>query len=60
MIILTAGKECSAVTSGILVGGMDAADEWRVTCLDSGVWAVWFKPDAAREVRHRLATSCKD
>lgn len=49
-LIAGAGKRCSAVTKGVLEGGMDGTDEWRVNCADGGVWQLWLKDDGGIDV----------
>jgi hypothetical protein len=57
-LVLEAGKPCSVVTAGILKGGLDGTDEWRVTCNDGGVWSVWLHSDAPPEVLKCAGTRC--
>lgn len=59
-LLVANGKECRMVTSAVLLGGMDETDEWRVSCLDTGTWTVWFKPVGVPEIEHCAAAACKD
>ena len=54
-LIVKAGNRCASVTKGVLVGGLEGTDEWRVDCSDSGSWQVWFSDETGTEVDH-----CKD
>lgn len=58
-LIMQAGKQCQYVTSGILIGGLDGTDEWRVKCTDSGTWTIWLKPDGAPEVDRCSDSECR-
>jgi hypothetical protein len=60
VVLLEAGQKCAVVTSGVLLGGLDETDEWRVQCSDTGSWAIWFKPSGAPEVRHCSVATCKN
>lgn len=57
-LIVQAHHACSAVTKGVLTGGLDGTDEWRVDCADSGPWQVWFKPDSEPEVARCANEKC--
>lgn len=56
-LIVQSGKRCSAVTRAVLNGGLDGTDEWRVECLDSGTWEIWFRPVGPPEIEHCRARS---
>jgi len=60
-LFVQAGKQCSAVTSATLEGGIDGTDEWRVSCADSGPWQLWFRPDGgvAPEFDHCATAKCE-
>ena len=55
--VVQAGNRCSLVTKGVLVGGLDGTDEWRVTCADSGVWQLMLAPDGS-SVSHCTPATC--
>jgi hypothetical protein len=57
-LVVHAGNRCSTVTKGLLEGGLDGTDEWRVECADSGTWQIWFRPDSAPEVDHCANAKC--
>jgi hypothetical protein len=57
-LIIQSGKQCRFVTSGVLKGGLDGTDEWRVKCVDSGEWAVWFRPAGAAEIIQCASAAC--
>ena len=57
-LIAAAGNKCSYVTSAVLRGGFDRSDEWRIDCVDSGTWAVWFKPGKPVEVLSCSRINC--
>lgn len=57
-LIVQSGHHCALATNGVLIGGFEGTDQWRVSCTDSGIWAVWFKPDEAWEVTHCLSGVC--
>lgn len=57
-LLVQEGKACSAVRKAVLEGGLEGTDEWRVDCVDSGRWQVWFKPDSAPDVDHCANSNC--
>jgi hypothetical protein len=57
-LIVQSGNRCSVVTKGVLEGGLDGTDEWRASCIDTGAWQVWFKPDSAPDVAHCSNAKC--
>jgi hypothetical protein len=57
-VVVQAGNHCAAATRGLLVGGLDGTDEWRVDCSDSGSWQVWFSNDSGTSVDHCANAKC--
>ena len=57
-VIAKAGNSCTAVTRGVLAGGLDGTDEWRVDCSDSGRWQIWFSQDSDPQVDHCSTAKC--
>ena len=57
-VVMKPGNKCASVTRGILLGGLDGTDEWRVDCTDSGSWQVWFNNDGGTEVDHCSDAKC--
>ena len=57
-VVMNAGKRCASATRGVLMGGLDGTDEWRVDCTDSGSWQVWFSNDSGTEVDHCANAKC--
>ncbi|MGE5564331.1 MAG: hypothetical protein ACM3ZV_13645 [Bacillota bacterium] len=57
-VIAKAGNKCASVTRGVLAGGLDGTDEWRVDCSDSGRWQIWFSEDADPQVEHCADAKC--
>ncbi len=57
-VVTGLGQRCNLVTSGVLTAGLDGTDEWRVTCADSGEWAVWFSRAGKTEVLHCSRVNC--
>ena len=45
-MLLEAGQPCAAVTGAVLKGGAAGMDVWRVSCSDSGDWAVSIDADS--------------
>jgi hypothetical protein len=56
--IIKAGNQCRRITSGVLQGGLDGTDEWRVACADTGAWAVWFTVDGRVDVHPCIGDAC--
>ena len=59
-MIVQSGRRCSTVTRGVFADGLDGTDEWRVGCVDSGSWQVWFKPAGAREIVECSNSECSE
>lgn len=57
-LVVKPGNKCASVTRGILMGGLDGTDEWRVDCSDSGSWQLWFNNDGGTEVDHCSGAKC--
>jgi hypothetical protein len=57
-LIVQAGKHCASVTKGVLEGGLDGTDEWRVNCADTGAWQLWFNADGGTAVDHCANAKC--
>jgi hypothetical protein len=57
-LIVKAGNRCESVTKGVLVGGLEGTDEWRVECSDSGSWQVWFSAETGVEVDRCKNAKC--
>jgi hypothetical protein len=57
-VIVKNGKSCASVTKGVLAGGLDGTDEWRVDCSDSGRWQIWFSEDSDPQVDHCANAKC--
>lgn len=57
-VLTQTGHRCAAVTKGVLTGGLDGTDEWRVECSDSGPWQVWFSNDSGTSVEQCTNANC--
>lgn len=57
-LVIQSGNACSLVSSGILTAGLDGTDEWRVTCADTGAWAVLLRPAGVVDVRNCSTANC--
>jgi len=45
-MVLKLAQQCAQVTGAVLKGGAGGMDVWRVTCSDSGDWAVSIDADS--------------
>jgi hypothetical protein len=57
-LIVQSGNRCDFVSRGILVGGLDGTDEWRVTCAGTGTWTVLLRPAGVIDVRNCSNADC--
>jgi hypothetical protein len=57
-LVVKPGNKCASVTRGILMGGLEGTDEWRVDCSDSGSWQLWFNNDGGTEVDRCSDAKC--
>lgn len=57
-VVVKPGNRCASVARGILLGGLDGTDEWRVDCTDSGSWQVWFNNDGGTDVDRCSDAKC--
>ena len=57
-LVVKPGNKCASVTRGVLMGGLDGTDEWRVQCSDSGSWQLWFNSDGGTEVDRCSNAKC--
>jgi hypothetical protein len=58
-LITHSGNTCDRVTSAVLKGGMEKADEWRVNCASSGNWSIWLNDAREPEVKHCSTAECR-
>ena len=57
-LVVKPGNKCASVTRGVLMGGLEGTDEWRVECSDTGSWQLWFNKDGGTEVDHCSNAKC--
>ena len=57
-LITQSGGRCDAVTAGVLIGGLDQTDEWRVKCTPAGTWQIWIKPAGPPEIVPCSSSNC--
>ena len=54
----SSSRATDVLPPGILMGGLDGTDEWRVDCSDSGSWQLWFNNDGGTEVDRCSDAKC--